>query len=124
VKRLTWILTLPLIVAAVVFSIANREAIILDLWPFDLSSPPMPLSLALLASLMLGIIIGGLATWLSAGRMRRRARQARRRIEELEREVARLARERAEPSGAAGLPTPAQGPGPRSERGERSAVGS
>ncbi len=122
-KRLTWILSLPLIIVAVVFSVANREAITLDLWPFALSLS-VPLSMALLASLVLGLLIGGLAVWLSAGRTRRRARQARRRVEELEREVARPARERVAPGGAASLPAPTRGPGPRGERGERSAAGS
>ncbi len=122
-KRLTWILTFPLIFAIVAFAIANLDLVTLDLWPFEFFLS-VPLSVALLASLVFGLLIGGLAVWLSAGRTRRRARQARRRIDELEREVARLARDRAEPGGAASLPAPTRGPGPKGERGGRSAVGS
>ncbi len=129
-KRLTWILTLPLIIVTVVFSVANRETITLDLWPFELSSPPVPLSAALLASLVCGIVIGGLAAWLSAGGTRQRARQARRRADELEREVARLRRERAAgapgagPGGSAGLPAPTEGQAQAAERAKRSTIGS
>ncbi len=117
-KRFSWILTLPLLAVAVVFAIANREWVTLDLWPFDLSLR-LPLFVVLLASLFVGLSIGGLAAWLSAGRTRRRGRRQRRRIEELERDVARLGRERdraarttppATPSaagdGRAGLPAP------------------
>jgi uncharacterized integral membrane protein len=95
VKRLTWILTVPLIIVIVAFAIANFDRVTLDLWPFEFFLS-VPLSVALLASLVFGLLIGGLAVWLSAGRTRRRARQARRRVDELERELARLARERAE----------------------------
>jgi uncharacterized integral membrane protein len=132
VKRFSWILTLPLIIVAVVFSVANREPITLDLWPFEYSSPPIPLSIALLASLVLGLLVGSLAAWLSAGRTRRRARQERRRADELERETARLRRERdrtdiAPPTGHAGsteLPAPNEDPGQTTERAKRSAIGS
>ncbi len=134
-KRFSWILTLPLIMVAVVFSIANRELITLDLWPFDLSLQP-PLFVVLLASLFLGLLIGGLAAWLSAGRTRRRGRQARRRVAELEREVARLVRERdraaratppATPSaaggGPAGLPAPTAEAVDNPGQDKRSALG-
>jgi uncharacterized integral membrane protein len=132
VKRFSWILTLPLIVVAVVFSIANRDPVTLDLWPFDLSLR-MPLFAVLLASLVVGLLIGGLAAWLSGAGARRRGRRARRRVEELEREVARLRQEsdratRAGPTaveggGRAGLPaapgSAVDAPGPD----KRTAVG-
>ncbi len=92
-KRFSWILTLPLIVVAVVFAIANREPITLDLWPLE-ASPRLPLFVILLACVAFGLAVGGLATWLSAAPTRRRARQARRRVAELEREAAHLKQER------------------------------
>ncbi len=92
-KRFSWILTLPLIAVAAIFAIANREPITLDLWPFE-ASPRLPLFVILLACLVLGLVVGGLATWLSAAPTRRRARQARRRVAELEREAAHLRQER------------------------------
>ncbi len=126
---------------AVVFTIANRELITLDFWPFDLSLR-IPLFVVLLASLFAGLLIGGLAVWLSAGRTRRRGRQARRRVEQLERELARLERERergAPPAarlgtalpptpsaiggGPAGLPAPAVETGDDPAQDKRSALG-
>ncbi len=92
-KRFSWILTLPLIVVAAIFAIANREPITLDLWPFE-ASPRLPLFVILLAFLVFGLVVGGLATWLSAAPSRRRARQARQRVAELEREAAGLRQER------------------------------
>jgi len=124
VKRFSWILTLPLIVVAAIFAIANREPITLDLWPFE-ASPRLPLFVILLACLVFGLVVGGLATWLSAAPTRRRARQARQRVAELEREVARLRQERDRAaravapadSGQAGLPAPVAqangGPAPK-----------
>ena len=129
VKRLSWILTLPLIIVTVVFAAANFEFVSLDLWPFAFSLS-VPLSVALLTSLVLGLLVGGLAAWLSAGGTRQRARRARRRADELEREVARLRRERdraagapsAGPGGSAGLPAPVEGQARAAERTERSAI--
>ena len=123
-KRLSWILTLPLIVVTVGFAAANFGLVSLDLWPLAFSLR-VPLSVALLTSLVLGLLVGGLAAWLSAAGTRQRARQARRRADELEREVTRLRREReratgapdAGPGGSAGLPESA-------ERAKRSAIGS
>ena len=129
-KRFSWILTLPLIVVAAIFAIANRGPITLDLWPFE-ASPRLPLFVILLACLVFGLVVGGLATWLSAAPTRRRARQARQRVAELEREVARLRQERDRAaravapadSGQAGLPAPVAqangGPAPK----KRSALG-
>ncbi len=130
-KRFSWILTLPLIAVAAIFAIANREPITLDLWPFE-ASPRLPLFVILLACLVVGLVVGSLATWLSAAPTRRRARQARRRVAELEREAARLRQERDRAAravvppadvGQPGLPAPVAqangGPDPK----KRSALG-
>ncbi len=116
-KRFSWILTLPLIVVAVVFAIANREPITLDLWPLE-ASPRLPLFVILLACVAFGLAVGGLATWLSAAPARQRARQARRRVAELEREAARSVAAAAD-SGQPGLPAPEPAPEPK----RRSALG-
>lgn len=128
-KRFSWILTLPLIVVAVIFAIANRELVTLDLWPFE-ASPRLPLFVILLACVGFGLGVGGLATWLSAAPARRRARQARRRVAELEREQMQAAeghlrreRERAASAVTADSGQPGQPglPAPAPER--RSALG-
>ena len=127
-KRISWILTVPLIIVAVVFLTSNREPVTLDFYPFELSAQ-ISLRWVLLACVGFGLVVGGLATWLSAGPTRRRARQARRRVAELEQEAVRLRQERdrapsaapaAADSGQTGLPSPAAA-APESER--RSALG-
>jgi uncharacterized integral membrane protein len=125
VKRFSWILTLPLIVVAVVFAIANREPITLDLWPLE-ASPRLPLFVILLACVAFGLAVGGLATWLSAAPTRRRARQARRRVAELEREAAHLKQERDLAARAVAAPADSGQPGPPASAPEpkrRSALG-
>jgi uncharacterized integral membrane protein len=111
VKRFSWILTLPLIAVAAIFAIANREPITLDLWPFE-ASPQLPLFVVLLACVGFGLVVGGLATWLSAAPARRRARQARRQVAELEREAVRLRQERDRAANAVAPPVDSGQPGP------------
>ena len=92
-RRFSWILTLPLLVAVVIFAVANRDAVTLNLWPLDRSGP-VPLFVVVLGSAFAGLLIGGVAAWLSGAETRRRARHARHRVSELERELDRLRRER------------------------------
>ncbi len=107
-KRLSWILTLPLMVVAVVFAIANREAVTLDLWPLEISIQA-PLFVMVLGSIVVGLFAGGAAVWFSGGQARRRARAARRQVAELERELSRLrhAYESVPPTSAPGVAAPA-----------------
>ena len=58
-KRLTWILTVPPIIVAVVFLTKNREPVTLDLWPFEFSLQ-FPLHWVLLACVACGVLVGGL----------------------------------------------------------------
>lgn len=92
-KHLTWIITLPLTIAALVFAIANRQSVTLDLWPFEIELSA-PLFIVVLLSLFVGFLVGGMIAWFSAGRTRSRARSALYRAEQLERENTRLRQER------------------------------
>ena len=69
---------LPLAVVVVALSVANREAMVLSLDPFGGAAPrwsvELPAFIVLFATLALGIVIGGLATWLRQGKWRRAAR--------------------------------------------------
>jgi uncharacterized integral membrane protein len=95
VRYWSWIITLPLLALAVVFVIFNREPVALELWPFGIRLEA-PLFLIVLVSAFFGLLIGGIAAWISGGSLRRRARHAQNRANELEREVSRLRREREE----------------------------
>ena len=103
-KRLSWILTLPLMAVAVIFAIANREMVTLDLWPLALTIQA-PLFVLVLGSAVVGLLAGAMVAWFSGGPTRRRARMARRRAAELEREVAQL-REDIENKRLAAVPRP------------------
>jgi uncharacterized integral membrane protein len=103
VKHISWIVTLPLMLALVIFSLANRARVQLDLWPFSWQHEPIPLSWLLLAALFVGLLIGGGVVWLSGAKNRRRARELRFDKTYLEREVIRLKREVERAQGAAAV---------------------
>ncbi len=88
-KYLSWILTVPLAIVAVVFAISNRAGATLNLWPLGISVEA-PLFILVLGSALVGLIAGGFIAWLSAGSTRRRRREAAHRAETAERELASL----------------------------------
>ena len=100
-KHLSWIVTLPLMLALVVFSLANRGEVGVDLWPFE-ERFALPLSWLMLGSLFVGVVAGGVAAWLSGAKTRRRARELKYDKAHLEREVIRLKREVERAKGATG----------------------
>ncbi len=107
-KYLSWILTFPLGVVAIVFAVANREGVTLSLWPLGIKVEA-PLFILVLGSLLVGLIVGGFIAWLSGGAARQRGREAMYNAQSAERELdflrRKLERERGEvaaqrPSGA------------------------
>ncbi|MCX5494940.1 lipopolysaccharide assembly protein LapA domain-containing protein [Kaistia dalseonensis] len=90
-KRLIAILILvPLAIIVVALSVANRHAVTLSLDPFNGEAPvlalTMPLFVLIFATLAVGTIIGGVATWLGQGRWRRQARAMKREARTVRRE--------------------------------------
>lgn len=85
-KRLVWLLTLPLAVMVVVFAVHNRAPVALDPWPF---APPfaVPLYLIALGAIVAGFGAGALVQWAAGGKRRQLARQKNRRLGELERQA-------------------------------------
>lgn len=73
-KRLTWILVLPLAAVAVIFAVMNRTPVAIDLWPLPWQIQA-PVFLILLGSLGVGLLIGLLLALLTGGARRRRTRQ-------------------------------------------------
>lgn len=73
-KRLTWILVLPLAAVAVIFAVMNRAPAALDLWPLPWRIEA-PVFLILLGSLGVGLLIGLLLALFTGGARRRRTRQ-------------------------------------------------
>ncbi len=72
------IVLIPVAVVLIALSVANREAAPLTIDPFHPGNPALtytaPLFLWLFGALLLGVVIGSIATWLAQGKHRRRAR--------------------------------------------------
>lgn len=82
-KILAVVILLPLVVALVALALVNRHGVPISLDPFsagDLGAAShvvqVPLFLLVLGLLALGVVFGGIATWLGQGRWRRAARRA------------------------------------------------
>ncbi len=85
---------IPVAAAFVVFAIANRHPVTLNLWPLPWEID-LPVYIAVLGTLAVGMAAGAAAQWITDGKWRRRARAGRRSTAALERRltVAEAARE-------------------------------
>ena len=91
-----WVVLVPLSLVLIVFALANRQLTVVNFNPLvspsALASPGLgvPLFLVIFAFLLLGVVLGGVAAWLAAGRVRREKRQWQRESERLGRELDNL----------------------------------
>ena len=73
------IILVPVAVALVILSVANRHIVTLALNPFrpedQVLSLSMPLFVLVFAALILGVVMGSVVTWLAQGRYRKQARE-------------------------------------------------
>lgn len=67
---------IPLLLLMVLFALSNTEPVRLGLFPLGSLPVDVPLSVAILAALGLGFLLGGLRLWFTATRHRRAARRA------------------------------------------------
>jgi uncharacterized integral membrane protein len=74
-------------IVIVTFALANRDPVTLSLWPFA-EDVTLPIYMAVLGALVVGLVAGGAISWLPKHRLRRHARSAERRAVSLERAVA------------------------------------
>ncbi len=77
---------IPVAAIFVVFAVANRHTLTLDLWPLPLEID-LPVYIAVLGALAVGMAVGGSAQWISDGKWRRRARADKRKASALERRL-------------------------------------
>ena len=84
-KALSLMLVLPAGLVLITFAVVNRGPITIDFWPLPMDMQA-PLSAMLLLSLIVGVIWGGVASWLAAGTGRRRARDNAQRANQAESE--------------------------------------
>lgn len=97
-RIISLLIAFPLGAALVAIAVSNRHPVQLILDPFRPETPALSVQLPfyayLLGSLVLGVILGGMATWMGQSRWRRTARTQGQRAQRFQAEADRLARER------------------------------
>lgn len=88
-----WVVLVPLCLVLVVFALANRQLVVINFNPLvpseSLTTPGVgvPMFLVLFTVLLMGVVLGGVATWFAQSHHRRDERSYRREAERLTREV-------------------------------------
>jgi uncharacterized integral membrane protein len=83
---LKFIIIAPLAVIFLSFDMANRQKVLISFDPFNSGDFPqyeLPLYAVLVGTLMFGVLLGGVATWMRQGRHRKALRDARKSSETL-----------------------------------------
>lgn len=97
-KLLSFIVIVCIGIPMVAISVANRQPVELKLNPFSASDGALtlnqPLFLYLFGALIAGVIVGGMATWLSQSKWRRTARVRTQEAYKWKNESERLIKER------------------------------
>jgi uncharacterized integral membrane protein len=86
VRLLKTVLLLLLFIAGITFAVENTQPFVLRYY-FGFESPPIPLFLLVLVSVLLGVLLAGLGFLFDEWSMRRTLRQKDREIESLQREL-------------------------------------
>jgi uncharacterized integral membrane protein len=78
-KVITAIVVVPLAILIIAFAVANRQTVTVSFDPFSSTSPAyaasLPLFVLIFVLVILGVIVGGIATWLRQSSWRRTARR-------------------------------------------------
>ena len=103
-KIVAAVILIPLAIVIIAFAVANRQIVTVSLDPFSpehpASSVTLPLFALVIGLLIVGVLIGGAASWLRHGNLRRTARRFEREMRDLRSELASL---RHTPSGGASV---------------------
>jgi len=96
-KLILGFLIVPLGVVLIALAVVNRKPVTLLLDPFGGTEPGLyleaPLFLFLLAAFAVGLIVGGVATWIGQGKWRQTARAQSREARDWHRQAERLEKE-------------------------------
>jgi uncharacterized integral membrane protein len=91
-KIVTAVIVAPLAIILIAFAVANRQTVSVSLDPLGASAPAasvtLPLFALIIVLLIVGVLIGGTATWLGQGKWRRAARRWQREVSGLRAQVA------------------------------------
>jgi len=76
VRRFSWILLLPVILAAILFAIANRADVLVSFNPLNPveGGVQLPLYAVVLIAMFIGILLGGATVWMKQRKWRLMAR--------------------------------------------------
>lgn len=100
-KIVKTLILVPLGILLVGFAVANRQAIVVSFDPFDASQPShaatVPLFILIFVLVILGVLIGGIATWLRQRKWRRAVRRLETENRELHAELYDLKRQQGGP---------------------------
>jgi len=90
-RFLKYLVLIPVTIVVLAFAYANKHAVIVSIDPVAGDSSQWtvkgPLFLVIIASVIVGVVSGAVATWFSQGRHRRLARQLRVEREKLKRDL-------------------------------------
>lgn len=93
-KRIVgWFVLVPLCAVLIVFALANRQLVVLNFSPLAPSEgiatagTGVPLFVVIFGVLLVGVLLGGVATWFAQGPHRREERHYKRETERLHREL-------------------------------------
>ena len=75
-KRLRWLITVPLALILIVFAVSNRHLVDVSLWPLDFIVR-WPLFIFVYIGVVAGFLAGAAIAWASMVQRHRRARQGR-----------------------------------------------
>ena len=96
-RVLQWLVLMPLAIVGIAFAVANRQIVGVNLDPFATQASEQiefkaPLFVTLILALAVGVLIGGVFTWFSQGKLRHALREARGELARLRADVERLKR--------------------------------
>jgi hypothetical protein len=88
------LILIPIAAIVTLFAVAHREPVTVSWNPLDKADPAyhvtVPLFALLFAAVILGVILGGMGTWLAQGKHRKAARQQARLVDLHRKEIDRL----------------------------------
>ena len=106
-KIVGWLVLVPLCAVLVAFALANRQLVAINVNPFaapaaaDAAGYGIPLFVILYVMLLIGVLLGGTATWFAQGQHRKRERQWRREAQALNQELEAQRRRQGQSGGSA-----------------------
>ncbi|MDB5623967.1 MAG: hypothetical protein JWR39_2530 [Devosia sp.] len=95
-KIIGWLVLVPLCAVLILFALANRHFVLINFNPFVSVEPQVapgygvPLFVVLYVVLLIGVLLGGIATWFAQARHRSGERHWRREAHALQSELAAL----------------------------------